>query len=125
MVRRMLYYTLALALLAVLALPRSVSATHRASGLSPTPSQNATESSLSRTAWRVLTNFWSAAGCIIDPSGLCAANQGGGSTVPGSNAGCIIDPNGRCASNGSAMKSFRGEEGCILDPNGRCAASPR
>ncbi|HSF44163.1 MAG TPA: hypothetical protein VLT87_30530 [Thermoanaerobaculia bacterium] len=49
------------------------------------------------------SNFWSKAGCKLDPHGQC---------IPEDKAGCILDPHGQCAP--------EEKEGCGLDPSGRC-----
>jgi hypothetical protein len=102
MVRRILRHTVVLLALAVLASPGNLMASPSGSGFTTTRSH------LTRAAagpidgiWRLLTNLWSEAGCILDPDGRCVANQGPAS-IPPAHAGCILDPSGRCASSAGA-----------------------
>jgi hypothetical protein len=44
-------------------------------------------------AWGGLVSFWMENGCILDPSGGCAA---GPADDPQTDNGCIADPSGGC-----------------------------
>ena len=60
--------------------------------------------------WKLLTTFWSATGCHLDPGGSCGAPT----PTMQLDEGCHLDPDGRC---GAPMQV---DEGCHLDPGGRC-----
>ena len=63
-----------------------------------------------------LVSLWKEEGCIIDPNGCSAAQNGGLAAGGPAPAGCIIDPSGACAA--VAAPSRPVDEGCILDPDG-------
>jgi hypothetical protein len=66
-------------------------------------------------AWEGLVGLWMENGCIIDPSGGCAA---GSADAPRADNGCIIDPDGRCAAGSAAAPHT--DNGCGIDPDGLC-----
>ena len=72
--------------------------------------------------WSLLEALWPAAGCLIDPSGLC---KGTTSAMPATvDEGCGIDPSGRCKGSPASVPSLPAstDEGCGIDPNGRCTS---
>ena len=112
--RSIAVFTLGLAL----TLPWSAAAAPRAGlrGARPAPAVQPSPPGLAGQLWTFLVSLWAEEGCILDPSG-CSASQNGG-LAPGGPApeGCIADPNGFCAA--AMAPSQPVDAGCILDPSG-------
>jgi len=83
----------ALLLAATLLVPWSASA----APLSPAELRTASPA-LEQRFWNLLTELWTEAGCIIDPSGGCAGAQSTAAPPDLLDLGCGIDPSGGCGS---------------------------